>query len=479
MINIPVIPDFVRVRSLRRVLFIGLDAVPEKLVLHDLIDKLPNIRKLAQGGLYGIMRSCDPPITVPAWTVMMSSKDPGTLGIYGFRHRRGSLYDNHWTVSSNTVKENRVWEILSHLGKNSIVVGIPPAYPPYRVSGSLVSCFLTPKNAQQYTYPHELRTEIESAVGNYKFDVVFRTDDRNSILKEIYEMTEKRFKVIDLLSKKTNWQFLVFMEIGTDRLHHAFWKYYDKEHPKYIPNNEYENVIPEYYQYLDTKIGDLVDSVADENTVVIIASDHGTKSMYGAFCINEWLLKEGYLVLKKYPEKVTDIERAEIDWEKTTAWGWGGYYARIFLNLKGREPMGKINRSDYESIRKELEDMLKKIKDPSGKLMNTKVLKPEEIYKNAIGDRPDLMVYFDDLSWRSAGTIGHNTMYLSENDTGPDDSVHSHEGVFIMHDPQLKTGGRVDLNILDVAPTVLDCLGVPIPTDMQGRSIIRSDNPEY
>jgi predicted AlkP superfamily phosphohydrolase/phosphomutase len=111
--------------------------------------------------------------------------------------------------------------------------------------------------------------------------------------------------------------------------------------------------------------------------------------------------------------------------------------------------------------------------------MNTKVLKPEEIYKNAIGDKLDLMVYFDNLSWRSAGTIGNNTTYLSENDTGPDDSVHSHEGVFIMHALQLKMSGRIDLGILDVAPTILDRLSIPIPTDMQGRSILVSNNFGY
>jgi len=289
-------------------------------------------------------------------------------GIYGFRHRQGTLYDNHWTVSSNTVKENRVWEIVSNYGRNSIIVGLPPAYPPYKVSGSLISCFLTPRGAEQYTYPHQLKTEIESLVENYKFDVVFRTDDRASILKDIYDMTEKRFKVINVLSKRSDWQFFVFMKIGTDRLHHAFWKYYDKEHPKYTANNQYENVIPEYYRYLDAKIGDLVDSVADENTVIIIGSDHGTKSMHGAFCINEWLLNESLLVLKEYPEKAIDIEKAEIDWKKTTAWSWGGYYARIFLNLEGREPMGKINRSEYESVLEDLEDRLKKSKIHQEKL---------------------------------------------------------------------------------------------------------------
>ncbi|MPZ08123.1 MAG: nucleotide pyrophosphatase [Nitrososphaeraceae archaeon] len=456
----------------RRILFIGLDAVPDKLLFNDLIDDLPNISDLLRKGVYGTLRSCDPPITVPAWTVMMSSKDPGTLGIYGFRHRRGNGYTDPWIVNSGTVKEMRVWEILGNYGKRSTIVGLPPAYPPFRLNGKLVSCFLTPKGAEQYTYPPELKRDIESLVQDYKFDVIFRTEDRKTILDDIYDMTKKRFMVVQELSKYDDWDFFMFMEIGTDRLHHAFWKYYDETHPKYVENNEYESVIPDYYRFLDQKIGELLLSVANDNTIIIIASDHGTKAMNGALCINEWLIKEGFLVLKNYPEKVIDIESADVDWERTTAWGWGGYYARIFLNVQGREPLGKIKKDDYESIRETLAEKIRNITDPAGKEMDTRVLRPEEAYKNVVGDKPDLMVYFDNLFWRSAGTIGHNTMYLSENDTGPDDSVHSHNGIFIMYDPQLELRGRVDLSIYDVAPTILDLLGIAIRPDMQGRSIV-------
>jgi predicted AlkP superfamily phosphohydrolase/phosphomutase len=405
----------------------------------------------------------------------MSSKDPGTLGIYGFRHRRGSTYNSPWTVSSNTVKVERVWEVLEKYGKRSNVIGLPPAYPPFQLNGNLVSCFLTPTGAKEYTYPLELKKEIESLVDGYKFDVLFRTEDRQAILSDIYDMTEKRFKVVQKLSERNDWDFFIFMEIGTDRLHHAFWKYYDKSHPKYVANNTFENVIPDYYQFLDTKISELILSVANKDTVIVIASDHGTKAMTGAICINEWLISEGLLVLKQYPEKITDIEKLDVDWEKTTAWGWGGYYARIFLNVEGREPLGKIKMDDYESSLEDLAKKIRGIKDPEGRDMDTRVFKPEDAYVNSIGDKPDLMVYFDNLNWRSAGTIGHRTQYLSENDTGPDDSVHSHDGTFIIYDPQLEdhTGRRVEgLSIYDVAPTILDRLNIPVPIDMKGTPLL-------
>jgi len=272
----------------RRILFIGLDATPDTLLFRDLHGKLPNINRLMQEGIFGTLKSCNPPITVPAWTVMMSSKDPGTLGIYGFRHRLGSSYNSPWTVSSSSVNEKRVWEIIETYGKRSVIIGVPPAYPPYKVNGKLISCFLTPTGAQNYTYPSELKYQIESITNDYKFDVTFRTEDRKSILNEIYDMTEKRFKVLKELLKGNEWDYFMFMEIGTDRLHHAFWKFYDKDHPKFVAGNEYQNAIPDYYRFLDQKIGELIDSIRDdENTVIIIASDHGTKSMKGALCIND------------------------------------------------------------------------------------------------------------------------------------------------------------------------------------------------
>ena len=81
------------------------------------------------------------------------------------------------------------------------------------------------------------------------------------------------------------------------------------------------------------------------------------------------------------------------------------------------------------------------------------------------------MVYFDDLYWRSAGTLGWGTMYLAENDTGPDDAVHAQHGMYIFYDPQAKVSARKDIDITDIAPTVLKALGLPVPADMKGRSL--------
>ncbi len=453
----------------RKILIIGLDSAPAEIVI-DRRKEFPVINSLIEAGLYGTMRSSDPPITIPAWMVMTTGKDAGRLGLYGFRHRTGYSYDKMWIATAEAFKERAVWDVVGDHGGRSTLVSIPPSYPPRKVPGNLISCFITPDSGKEYTYPPELKPELEAKFGPYIFDVLFRTEDRDQILKEIYEMTAKRFDIIDYLLRHKPWTLFMFVEIGVDRIQHAFWKYWDKDHHLYKPGNKYENAIIEYYKYLDGKIGELLAGVGDE-TIVLAVSDHGAKRMKGAFCINEWLIEQGELVLKETPKRGASIEKTAVDWPKTRVWGWGGYYARLFLNVEGREPQGVIKPEDYEKERDILAAKLKKIRGPKGETWETRVIKPNEYFFDLRGDYPDLMVYFDDLYWRSAGTLGWGTQYLLENDTGPDDAVHAQEGTYILYDPRKKSSRRVDIDILDVAPTILHSLGLPVPDDMRGKII--------
>src|SRR5208282_5733550 len=163
----------------KKVAVLGLDSVPPEILFDKLLDKLPNFKRIYKEGLHGSLRTCDPPITVPAWMVMMTGKNPGQLGIYGFRHRRGFAYSDGYIVNSTTVKEDTVWQVLSREGKKSIVLGVPPGYPPKQIANTdIVSCFITPGQDKQFTNPPELREEVISAAGGkYIFDVTFRTED--------------------------------------------------------------------------------------------------------------------------------------------------------------------------------------------------------------------------------------------------------------------------------------------------------------
>ncbi len=454
-----------------RVFVIGLDCAEPTLVFEKFKEDIPNLRKLYETGLHGTMRSTTPPITIPAWMVMATSKNPGKLGLYGFRHRKNYSYEDIWIANSLKIKEKTVWDIAGENGLKSIIIGFPPTYPPKPINGFMITDFITPGIDSEWTYPKHLKDEILMYFDDYIFDVVFRTDKKDEVIKELYKMTEIRFDVINhFLENVRDWSLFWFVEIGVDRVHHAFWKYMDENHHLYPgKGNKYENVIRDYYRYIDRRIGEILKKLP-EDTVVIVVSDHGAKRMKGSFCINEWLIEQGYLKLKKYPDEVVDLTKADVDWANTIAWGWGGYYARIFLNVKGRERMGVVEPDEYEDVRDEIARKIKEIRGPNGEEWNTLVLKPEEVYPELNGDPPDLMVFLDDLYWRSAGTIGWKKKYLEENDKGPDDAVHNWDGIFIISGPGVEKGKR-HIDIRDIAPTILHFLGIEIPDDMEGNVV--------
>jgi predicted AlkP superfamily phosphohydrolase/phosphomutase len=454
-----------------KILIVGLDCAAPELLFGD--EKLVNFRRLMESGCYGRLESVIPPITVPAWMCMATSRDPGSLGVYGFRNRADYSYKNLSIVNSKSIVEPAIWDHLAREGKRSVVIGVPPGYPPRKVNGIFVGCFLTPDTATSiFTHPPELSQEINALVGGYQTDVKgFRTDDKARLRDEIFEMSRKQFEVVRHFMKTTEWDFFQFVDIGLDRVHHGFWKYHDPKHIHHEPGNPYQNVIRDYYRRLDDELATVLELLDDE-TVVLVVSDHGAKALDGGFCVNEWLVQNGLLVLNEYPQKITPFANLNVDWSRTKVWSEGGYYARVFFNVKGREPEGIVEPAEYETFRDEVKALFEATVDDKGKKLGTLVFKPEEIYRDVRNVAPDLIVHFGDLSWRSIGGVGYPSVHTFENDTGPDDCNHAQFGAFILAAPGLKLSGEIEgAKLLDIAPTLLDLGGYDIPPAMLGTSL--------
>jgi predicted AlkP superfamily phosphohydrolase/phosphomutase len=255
-------------------------------------------------------------------------------------------------------------------------------------------------------------------------------------------------------------------------MHHGFWKDLDPEHHRHQPGGEYASAIFDYHKHLDALIAGLLRH-ADDETVVLVVSDHGAKRMEGGIRVNEWLRREGLLKTLRKSNGVTALRDLGIDWSGTTAWGDGGYYGRIFLNVLGREPEGTVAPEDFERVRDDLAERLAAIPGPDGKPLATRVYRPEDVYEEVNGVAPDLLVYFDDLAWRAVGTVGgEDGVHTFENDTGPDDANHAQDGLLIMAGPGVEPGPAEGMSLLDVAPTVLELLGLePLPA-MRGTSLL-------
>ena len=454
-----------------KVFVIGLDCAEPSLVFERWREHLPKLWGLMDGGTYGRLTSSIPAITVPAWASMMSGRDPGQLGFYGFRNRADHTYENMTIANGRSVRADRVWNTLSQAGREVITIGVPQTYPVTPVNGCMISCFLTPSAHSEFTYPASLKQEIAGLVGEYLFDVAqFRTENKDHLLAQIYDLSNQQHRVARHLMTTRRWDFFMHVDMGVDRMHHGFWRFFDERHPKHEADNRFRNAIRDYYVHIDRLIGERLE-LLDDDTAVLVVSDHGAKPMLGGIAFNEWLKQEGYLTLEYQPDGIVPLEKCEINWDKTLAWGSGGYYARLFLNVRGREPNGIIDPADYERVRDELVEKIAAITDPEGRRISSVAYKPEEIYREVNNIAPDLIVYFGDLNWRSVGSLGLNAVHTFKNDTGPDDANHAQEGLYIYYHPKAKGQGRgPGRHLMDVAPTILDLMGVPVPPGMQGRS---------
>jgi predicted AlkP superfamily phosphohydrolase/phosphomutase len=455
-----------------KILVIGLDCAAPELLFGD--ERLTNFRRLMEAGCYGRLESVIPPITVPAWMCMSTSQDPGSLGVYGFRNRTDHSYAGLGIVNSKSIQELAIWDQVAREGKRSVIIGVPPSYPPRKVNGICVGCFLTPDTRTDiYTHPAGVKDEITALVGDYPVDVKgFRTDRKDWLKDEIYMMSRKHFEVVRHFLRNADWDYFQLVEIGLDRVHHGFWKFHDPEHVLHEPGSPYGDVIRDYYRYLDEELGKILE-LLDEDTVVLVVSDHGAQRLDGGFCVNEWLVREGLLVLNEYPREVTPFGKLNVNWEKTKVWSEGGYYARVFFNVKGREPSGTIDRADYETFRDEMKARLKATADAEGRPLGTLVFKPEEVYRTVRNVAPDLIVHFGGLYWRSIGGVGYPTVHIQENDTGPDDCNHAQFGSFILAASNSPLQGELEgARLLDIAPTLLELGGYDVPSSMQGSSLL-------
>ncbi len=295
----------------------------------------------------------------------------------------------------------------------------------------------------EFTYPSQIKSKITELVGEYPVDVKnFRTDRKDWLRDEIFAMSRKQWQVVKWLLTEQEWDYFHFVDIGLDRVHHGFWNYFDKKHVQYEPGNPYQNVIPDYYLWLDEQIGSVIE-LLDSETVLLLVSDHGAQRLDGGIAVNQWLINEGLLVLDEYPTEVTPFNKLKVNWAKTKVWSEGGYYARVFFNVQGREPQGVIPAAEYDAFQNQIKAKFEAMLNDKGKPLNSLVFKPKEIYHNVRNVAPDLIVHFGGLDWRSIGTVGYPNIYVQENDTGPDGCNHAQYGMFRPGRAQLPDQRRI------------------------------------
>ena len=144
------------------------------------------------------------------------------------------------------------------------------------------------------------------------------------------------------------------VEMGTDRIHHGFWRFTDSEHRLYEPGNPYEHAMLDYYRRLDAKIARLLRLRRRRHGGARRLRPRREADGRRRSASTSGCAARATSCSSEEPSEPTRLTPDLIDWSRTVAWGEGGYYSRLFLNVEGREPEGVVSPDDYERVRSEL-----------------------------------------------------------------------------------------------------------------------------
>jgi predicted AlkP superfamily phosphohydrolase/phosphomutase len=326
--------------------------------------------------------------------------------------------------------------------------------------------------------PKTLFNEIIDRFPQYQIDVMsYWFDSYDIFLKNLNKMTAARMQTAEYLYKKYKPELFLLVLVAADRVQHALWG--QMAHPSNGNNKsnwKYSRSVLGVYQQMDKFLNRII-SLLDGDTALIVMSDHGFGSLKKDVYLNNFLIKSGFLTLKDNKwKKPFDWRKpfANIDWKSTKAYSYG-LFGNIFINLKGREPRGIVNTgSQYEDVINSLINRLKTLKDPEdGEKIVTKVYRREELYHGPyLDEAPDLLICMKDYSYIARGGQEFSEQSLVSKPKINHSGNHRMNGVAFFLGPFIKKRLKLpDINIVDLCPTVLSIMGLPVPDDMDGRVV--------
>ncbi|MCA9244582.1 MAG: alkaline phosphatase family protein [Phycisphaerales bacterium] len=490
----------------KRLLIIGLDGATWDVLGPRMREgRMPRLKAFIEAGVHGILDSTKPPITPAAWTTFMTGKHPGRHGILDFE--KFDVFTNQVSFNSTyEIRERTIWEMLSDKGLRVGAINVPMTYPPRQVNGFMISGFETPSTEAEFTYPRELKADILKAIPDYDYRTNWRrrpganaTEVLQDNLDYIANSWEQGVKLVTLCGERYGWDAMMVVYKLVDNLQHKTWKHID---PRFNSGHPREaEMVYDCFAKLDVALGKLFDYADEHNALVMIMSDHGHGSLEGKAQANELLRKWGYLRLKnpftriatrlqhmthrllkgkktRFEQGARGVERElAVDWSKTRACvTHAGIYGFLYLNLRGRGPVGVVEPADYERLRDEIADRLRNATavDRNGRSFRIfpAVHKAEQLYSCSREERPEMP---DLLLEPEPGLAvvrrirgGSAVRWLS-----PDriEGTHRYEGMYALGGPGVKPGAEIRANIADLTPTALAALGVGVPDDLDGRPL--------
>ncbi|HOT73107.1 MAG TPA: alkaline phosphatase family protein [Anaerohalosphaeraceae bacterium] len=463
----------------------------------------PNLKTLREKGVWGILKSTIPAITPAAWGAFQTGKNPGAIGVYDF-YRWSAKERKDYPVNSTCLGKT-IWQRFSQAGLTCGILNVPMTYPPQPVRGVVVSGLLTPSLESDFTYPAEFKEELLRAVPDYDI-LTFKRLQKQKITKrtirdfvnQMAQSVRMRTRAAEYIihTKKPDVMMVQFQ--SNDVIQHGLWHFLDPACPEYSEGLR-NFVFDVFYRTLDFSIAEIVRTFYPDGNLsggVFLLSDHGFARHRTRFNLGNWLVREGllkirsarllkvevsefaetvhlgkilsYLLPSVWHQKVMRKfypQYIQVDWEHSRAFATGRCNEG-FIHIMEEDPEKK------DSICRKIIDVLLKQRDPSTfEPIIEQVYRKEEIFKGAyLGQMPDLVV---------CPCTGYSITGAYQFEKGLFEPVrmktdfhlgkHHRDGFYMAAGEGIQCLGSSQASLLDMAPTLLAYLGLPVPSCMDGQ----------
>lgn len=490
--------------SKTQTLFIGLDGCTFT-VLDEMTRDLPGegitmpfMKKVLEGGVRAKLRSTPNPLTPPAWCSIMTGKNPGAHGVFDFIRAEDKGGEVFWTLyDARDVDSETIWSIASRKKKTVAALNFPLTAPPPETNGCIVPGFIPAKHLRRNTHPRELFERLKQGIPDFNpkelawdFDnekqalEVLSPEDTEKWVRYHLPREEQWFKVAEYVLEHDRPDLMAVMFDGTDKIQHQAWPYLD---PALLPKHReghdkaMREVCLEYFRNLDRYIERLV-TLAGPDTQVFFASDHGFTASTDVLRINSFLEDLGYLAWAKNDGSEQALRReasdfANLDWSKTTAYCRTPSSNGIHIRVAEKPGDPGIDPKDYDAFRDKLIRDLKSLMHPiDGTPFIADVLKREEHFPGPhMKEACDLTLVLHDHGFVS---IRNYKPAVVQRPTPA--GTHHPDGIFLAYGKGIAARGEVGLRqIVDVCPTLLHSLGLPVPSDLEGEVPAGFFTPEW
>ncbi len=390
----------------KRFIIVGLDGIPYSLIENFTNSRvMPELKKLIENGLFMQMESSIPEISSVAWSSIITGKNPGEHGIYGYTDIAAGTYRLSFP-NFNNLMAPPFW-INQERGK-TIIINVPSTFPVKPLNGVHISGFVS-LDLKRSVYPASLRQKLIELEYRIDVDSSKAHESIGMFLTDLDKTLKSRIATYRYLWKEKDWRTFMLVFTGTDRLSHFLWDAYEDE------NHAFHSAFLDHFRQIDGVIGEIAENITQDDFFILL-SDHGFELLEKEVNINLLLKDSGFLKLNP------DSGRNYADIEYGTQ-AFALEPARVYINLKEKYPRGSVEKSEYEGLIDKLAGIFGGL-ELDGRKVIKKIFQKEEIYRGPYLDQaPDLILIpgkgFNLKANLKAGKLYEETIFTGKH-TQPD-----------------------------------------------------------